>query len=81
MEKSIFSYLISYVPTDKRESKEDYLTQMFAWILTNVTGFADAYIEFLASKNEAICVPKINDREIKISTQETSRGRRFQQSG
>ena len=38
MSKSIFSYLISYVPTDKRESKEDYLTQMFAWILDNVEG-------------------------------------------
>lgn len=30
MKESLFSYLVSYVPTDKRESKEDYLTQIFA---------------------------------------------------
>lgn len=71
MEKSIFSYLISYVPTNKRESKEDYLTQMFAWLLSNIEGFADSYIEFLCSNNENIILPAEKDRRIVISTQET----------
>ena len=50
MKESIFSYLTSYVPTDKREAKEDYLTQMFAWILKNVDGYLAAYARFLSSK-------------------------------
>lgn len=69
MMKSIFSYLISYVPTDKKESKEDYLTQMFAWILSNVEGMANSYVEFLCSRNKEILCPSINEREINISTQ------------
>lgn len=71
MDKSIFSYLISYVPTNKREAKEDYLTQMFAWLLTNVEGFADSYVEYLCFQNKNIYCPKLNDRRISISTQET----------
>lgn len=71
MDKSIFSYLVSYVPTNKREAKEDYLTQMFAWILDNVEGVADLYIEYLCTKNHEIPCPPKHERKISISTQET----------
>lgn len=50
MSKSIFSYLTSYVPTENRDSKEDYLTQMFARVLENVNGIADKYVGFLCKK-------------------------------
>lgn len=49
---SIFSYLTGYVPTDKRESKEDFLTQAFAWILEQYPKFAYYYINFI---NKKIC--------------------------
>lgn len=68
MKESIFSFLTSYVPTDKRESREDYLTQMFAWMLINITGFAEAYVNFLCDKNKDI--PKPTVFEFDISTQE-----------
>lgn len=68
MKESIFSYLVSYVPTDKRESKEDYLTQMFAWILKNVEGVAEEYISFLCEQNKDI--PRPQEYNISVSTQE-----------
>ena len=50
MKESLFSYLVSYVPTDKREAKEDYLTQIFAWILANVENAANIYVKYLCEK-------------------------------
>lgn len=70
MKESLFSYLVSYVPTDKRESKEDYLTQMFAWILKNVEGTADFYVEYLCKKG-AISYEINTTNDIEISTQTT----------
>ena len=49
---SLFSFLTGYVPTDKRESKEDFFTQAFAWILEQFPKFAIYYIDFL---NEKLC--------------------------
>jgi len=71
MSKSIFSYLVSYVPTDKRESREDYLTQMFAWILENIEGVSACYVQFLCAKI-GISLPESTDGlNISISTQTT----------
>ncbi len=47
---SLFSYLVSYVPTEKREAKEDYLTQAFAWLLKEYKQFASFYIDFLEKR-------------------------------
>ena len=70
MKESLFSYLVSYVPTDKRESKEDYLTQMFAWILINVEDAVNIYVQYLCQKGN---IPyTISDNcEFDISTQTT----------
>ena len=70
MKQSIFSFLTSYVPTEKRESKEDYLTQMFAWILINVEGYVNEYVKFLCGKNPDIKCPDTLDINPSISTQE-----------
>lgn len=69
MKQSLFSYLTSYVPTDKRESREDYLTQMFAWILENVDDYAKKYSQFLMDRLSE--KPVIEYDSIDISTQET----------
>ncbi len=70
MKQSIFSFLTSYVPTDKRESREDYLTQMFAWMLINIDGYVREYAEFLCGKNPDIKCPDREDIDPVISTQE-----------
>ncbi len=69
MKNSLFSYLISYIPTDKRESKEDYLTQMFAWILENVEGIATTYVQFLSEKAGIMLEDNNQEMDIEISTQ------------
>ncbi|MCR5452400.1 MAG: PD-(D/E)XK nuclease family protein [Lachnospiraceae bacterium] len=67
--QSIFSYLKSYVPSEGRDPKEDYLTQMFAWILTNIDEAARVYIGFLYEKvGEA--GKDIEGLRISVSTQE-----------
>lgn len=67
MSESIFSYLTSYIPTDKRESKEDYLTQMFAWMLNNIEEYAREYVLFLSKKNDKIVCPSKNEMNISDS--------------
>lgn len=49
MNKSIFSFIKSYIPTESKDPKEDFLTQILAWLLINVEGFAASYCRFLLS--------------------------------
>ena len=72
MKQSLFSFLTSYVPTEKRESREDYLTQMFAWILINVEGYVNEYAKFLCDKNPDINCPSDSEINPSISTQEVA---------
>ena len=69
---SLFGYLKNYVPSDGRDPKEDYLTQMFAWILSNVDGAATVYATDLFSRLN-MSVNDIENKKIQISTQETLR--------
>ena len=69
MSLSIFSYLKSYIPTEKRNPQEDYLTQLFAWILENIPGTATSYVRFLCDKNSNINIPISDDTLIKVDTQ------------
>lgn len=69
MRESIFSFLKSYIPTEKRDAKEDYLTQMFAWILDYVDGFVDDYVALLHSRNPEIPVETVDASYKEISTQ------------
>ena len=66
--ESLFSYLVSYVPTDKREAKEDYLTQIFAWILANVENAANIYGKYLCEKGNIPYAIQA-DAAIAVSTQ------------
>ena len=70
MSNSIFNFIKSYIPTDKRDAQENYLTKMFAWMLDNIRPFAIDYIRLLYEKNNKI--KPLNDiSDIKVSTQET----------
>lgn len=69
---SLFKFLTGYVPTEKRESKEDFLTQAFAWLLKEVEGLSEAYIRFL-KQNEKIELPS-NFEKIEIITQRKLKG-------
>lgn len=72
MNNSIFNFIKSYIPTDKRDAQEDYLTQMFAWMLDNIRPFAIDYIRLLYEKINKIKSLNDNDiNDIKVSTQKT----------
>ena len=47
MNKSIFSSIISYTPTPYVDPRENFLTELFAWILNNVPGYAHEYISLI----------------------------------
>ncbi len=70
MSDSIFSFIKSYTPRQGRNPKEDYLTQLFAWILSNIEGLSQEYCKYLINFiNEQKFILNEND-SIKITTQE-----------
>lgn len=71
MNTTIFDFLRSYVPSDKRDPKEDYLTQLFAWLLINVDGLDLKYCKYLLAKipNSTFIVNDSDD--ITVETQRT----------
>ena len=71
MNDTIFDFLRSYVPSDKRDPKEDYLTQLFAWLLMNVDGLNLKYCKYLLEKipNKAFTVSDTDT--ITVETQRT----------
>lgn len=48
--ESIFSCLKHYAPSEGSDPKEDYFTQMIAWMLENMPGLAHAYVDLLCGK-------------------------------
>ena len=50
MDKSIFSFIKSYIPTQNKDPKEDFLTQLLAWMLINIDGLSNEYCSFLLNK-------------------------------
>ena len=56
MNESIFSRLFRYKQTEKMSPKENYLTEMLAWIIDSLPQFGQDYVLFLNSK----CKEKLN---------------------
>ena len=54
MSESIFTKLKSYTPTAGRDAREDYLTELFSYMLNNVEGLKEGYVDFLYSKLKEI---------------------------
>ncbi len=76
MNESIFSFIKSYTPSVDRDPKEDYLTQIFSWILNNIKDIDEKYCTYLLRKIKTE-VNNINeDIIISVDTQTTvSNGR------
>lgn len=78
MSESIFTKLKSYTPTVGRDSKEDYLTELFSYMLNNVEGLKEAYVYFLHSHLTAYDKEMDNKvEEITIETQVSVRNGRI----
>lgn len=56
MNESIFSRLFRYKQTEKMSPKENYLTEMLAWMIDSLSQFGQDYVLFLNSK----CKEKLN---------------------
>lgn len=50
MDQSIFSSIVSYTPTPYVDPKENFLTELFAWIINNVNGFAKEYVSYIDTR-------------------------------
>lgn len=71
MNDTIFDFLRSYVPSAGRDSKEDYLTQLFAWLLMNVNGLDLKYCEYLLKKTSNSTFTMTDSDNIVVETQRT----------
>jgi len=69
MEKSLFSFLKSYIPTEARDPREDYLTQILAWMLIEVEGLLEAYCDYLISLINEPSFERHGSEKIKVQTQ------------
>lgn len=74
---NIFDALSKYSPLQKRNPQEDFLTELFAWLLNNVSGLKRSYIEFLKreydkrpNESKTMELPTVADEKIYIKTQE-----------
>ena len=78
MNDTIFDFLRSYVPSAGRDPKEDYLTQLFAWLLINVKGLDLKYCEYLLNKTANSTFTVSDSDTITVDTQTTlSNGKRI----
>ena len=59
MNESLFSRLFRYNKTDNRTPQEDYLTELLAWMIDNLTQFGQDYVTFLCSNSNS----KIQQKE------------------
>ena len=50
--ESVFSALSRYCPQQATNPKENYLTELLAWIINNVEPFGDKLIEFLIKEGK-----------------------------
>ena len=73
---NLFDALSKYAPLQKRNPQEDFLTELFAWLLKNVSGLKRSYIEFLEGEyykqhngNGTMDLPPFTDENIDIETQ------------
>lgn len=66
---SLFSFIKSYIPSLTRDPQEDYLTQLFAWMLAHIPELGTRYCHFLMKKVQEPAFTIIGDEEIGIQTQ------------
>ncbi|NLN84340.1 MAG: PD-(D/E)XK nuclease family protein [Firmicutes bacterium] len=77
MDKSMFSFIKSYIPTKDMDPKEDFLTQLFAWMLINIDGLIFDYCRFLLEKINGSPIQIIGNETISVRTQVTVKNGRI----
>jgi len=75
LDKSLFLTLASYTPRPGRYATEDFLTELFAWILNNIEGYASDLLSLFHNVNEA--VPEYQAIQAHAETQKRSNGGRI----
>ena len=71
LDKSMFSFIKSYIPSKDKDPKEDFLTQLFAWMLINVDGLIFEYCNFILEKVNGSSIQIIGNENINVRTQVT----------
>lgn len=69
---SIYSFIKSYIPSSKRDPKEDFLTQILAWTLINIPEFKQDYIQFFNKHIDTPVLMDFSEDSILIETQYTN---------
>lgn len=69
MDKCIFSCLKSYIPSADRDPVEDYLTQLFAWILENIDEARVEYLNYLIGEKLKLGFQISKEDRVFIETQ------------
>ena len=64
-QESIFSALSSYSPQPSMNPRENFLTELLAWIVNNVDAFGEKYVSFLLNACHAVN-PGAEDNEAEI---------------
>ncbi len=67
--ESIYSFIKSYIPNANRDPKEDYLTQILAWTLMNITGFRQEFISFLIQHLDNPLFTNLLEESTQVQTQ------------
>lgn len=65
----MFSFIKSYIPTKNKDPKEDFLTQLLAWMLINIDGLNCEYCRFLLDKASSKSIQISGDEVINTRTQ------------
>ncbi len=69
MNSSIFSFIKSYIPSTTKDPKEDYLTQILAWMLDNIDGLSAMYSKFILGKIDKSLFNYYGDENVQVGTQ------------
>lgn len=69
---SLYSFIKSYIPSSKRDPKEDFLTQILAWTLINITDFKRDYIQFLNTHLKSPILTNVSEDSVLVETQYTN---------
>lgn len=75
LDKSLFLTLAGYTPRPGRYATEDFLTELFAWILNNIEGYASSLLSLFHDVNKT--VPEYKAIQAHAETQKVINGGRI----
>lgn len=66
---SLFSFIKSYIPSPSRDPQEDYLTQIFAWMLQHVPQLGSRFCQYLLEHVDQPVFQMSDDDDVRVETQ------------